>query len=91
MSLAPEADLDSLIIRNDSLSGAVIAAIMQEAGLRAVRKTDMSSYKAIWKKLTPLKSRQIIPSINSTSTNDYHICFNVGLHKVLRTFLSRQH
>ena len=38
MSLAPEADLDSLIIRNDPLSGAVIAAIMQEAGLRAVRK-----------------------------------------------------
>lgn len=38
MSLAPEADLDSLIIRNDSLSGAIIAAIMQEAGLRAVRK-----------------------------------------------------
>lgn len=38
MSLAPEVDLDSLIIRNDPLSGAVIAAIMQEAGLRAVRK-----------------------------------------------------
>ncbi|QPG73457.1 26S proteasome regulatory subunit 6B [Brettanomyces nanus] len=38
MSLAPEADLDSLIVRNDPLSGAVIAAIMQEAGLRAVRK-----------------------------------------------------
>ncbi|CCE65107.1 hypothetical protein TPHA_0J02860 [Tetrapisispora phaffii CBS 4417] len=38
MSLAPEADLDSLIVRNDSLSGAIIAAIMQEAGLRAVRK-----------------------------------------------------
>ena len=38
MSLAPEVDLDSLIIRNDSLSGAIIAAIMQEAGLRAVRK-----------------------------------------------------
>lgn len=38
MSLAPEVDLDSLIIRNDALSGAVIAAIMQEAGLRAVRK-----------------------------------------------------
>ena len=38
MALAPEADLDSLIIRNDPLSGAVIAAIMQEAGLRAVRK-----------------------------------------------------
>lgn len=38
MSLAPEADLDSLIMRNDPLSGAIIAAIMQEAGLRAVRK-----------------------------------------------------
>ncbi|KAL6937506.1 26S proteasome regulatory subunit 6B [Hanseniaspora osmophila] len=38
MSLAPEVDLDSLIIRNDPLSGALIAAIMQEAGLRAVRK-----------------------------------------------------
>lgn len=38
MALAPEADLDSLIIRNDPLSGAVIAAIMQEAGLRAIRK-----------------------------------------------------
>ncbi len=38
MSLAPEVDLDSLIVRNDALSGAVIAAIMQEAGLRAVRK-----------------------------------------------------
>jgi 26S proteasome regulatory subunit T3 len=38
MALAPEADLDSLIVRNDPLSGAVIAAIMQEAGLRAVRK-----------------------------------------------------
>lgn len=38
MALAPEVDLDSLIVRNDPLSGAVIAAIMQEAGLRAVRK-----------------------------------------------------
>lgn len=38
MALSPEADLDSLITRNDPLSGAVIAAIMQEAGLRAVRK-----------------------------------------------------
>ncbi|ODQ60140.1 hypothetical protein WICANDRAFT_84090 [Wickerhamomyces anomalus NRRL Y-366-8] len=38
MSLSPEVDLDSLIIRNDPLSGAIIAAIMQEAGLRAVRK-----------------------------------------------------
>ncbi|TID28474.1 hypothetical protein CANINC_002469 [Pichia inconspicua] len=38
MSLAPETDLDSLILRNDPLSGAIIAAIMQDAGLRAVRK-----------------------------------------------------
>lgn len=38
MALAPEVDLDSLIIRNDPLSGAIIAAIMQEAGLRAVRR-----------------------------------------------------
>lgn len=38
MSLSPEVDLDSLIVRNEPLSGAVIAAIMQEAGLRAVRK-----------------------------------------------------
>lgn len=38
MSLAPECDLDVLITRNDPLSGAVIAAIMQDAGLRAVRK-----------------------------------------------------
>ena len=38
MSLSPEVDLDSLIIRNEPLSGAIIAAIMQEAGLRAVRK-----------------------------------------------------
>lgn len=38
MSLAPEVDLDSIILRNDPLSGAIIAAIMQEAGLRAVRK-----------------------------------------------------
>lgn len=38
MSLSPEVDLDSLIVRNDPLSGAIIAAIMQEAGLRAVRK-----------------------------------------------------
>ncbi|CAC9890784.1 unnamed protein product, partial [Aureobasidium pullulans] len=38
MSLSPEVDLDSLIVRNDPLSGAVISAIMQEAGLRAVRK-----------------------------------------------------
>ena len=38
MSLSPKVDLDLLVIRNDPLSGAIIAAIMQEAGLRAVGK-----------------------------------------------------
>ncbi|KAL6927838.1 26S proteasome regulatory subunit 6B [Hanseniaspora valbyensis] len=38
MNLSPECDLDSLISRNDPLSGAIITAIMQEAGLRAIRK-----------------------------------------------------
>ena len=38
MNLSPECDLDTLISRNDPLSGAIITAIMQEAGLRAIRK-----------------------------------------------------
>lgn len=38
MNLSPECDLDALISRNDPLSGAIITAIMQEAGLRAIRK-----------------------------------------------------
>ncbi|KAJ6260379.1 Paraplegin [Drechslerella dactyloides] len=46
MSLSPECDLDSLIVRNDPLSGAVIAAIMQEAGLRAVRKNRYNIIQA---------------------------------------------
>merc|ERR1712036_84662 len=46
MSLSPEVDLDSLIVRNDPLSGAVIAAIMQEAGLRAVRKNRYNIIQA---------------------------------------------
>ncbi|RKF72918.1 26S proteasome regulatory subunit 6B-like protein [Golovinomyces cichoracearum] len=46
MSLAPEVDLDSLIVRNDPLSGAIIAAIMQEAGLRAVRKNRYNIIQA---------------------------------------------
>lgn len=46
MSLSPEVDLDSLIIRNDPLSGAIIAAIMQEAGLRAVRKNRYNIMQA---------------------------------------------
>merc|ERR1711881_748536 len=46
MSLSPEVDLDSLIVRNDPLSGAVIAAIMQEAGLGAVRKNRYNIIQA---------------------------------------------
>jgi 26S proteasome regulatory subunit T3 len=46
MSLSPEVDLDSLIIRNEPLSGAIIAAIMQEAGLRAVRKNRYNIIQA---------------------------------------------
>jgi len=38
MSLSPEVDLDTFILRPDAASGAMIAAIMQEAGLQAVRK-----------------------------------------------------
>lgn len=39
MSLAPEVDLDAFIMRPDNLSGALIQAIMQSAGLLAVRKS----------------------------------------------------
>ncbi len=46
MSLSPEVDLDRLIVRNDPLSGAIIAAIMQEAGLRAVRKNRYNIIQA---------------------------------------------
>ena len=38
MSLSPEVDLDTFILRPDAATGAVIAAIMQNAGLLAVRK-----------------------------------------------------
>jgi 26S proteasome regulatory subunit T3 len=38
MSLSPEVDLDTFILRPDSATGAVIAAIMQNAGMLAVRK-----------------------------------------------------
>jgi 26S proteasome regulatory subunit T3 len=38
MSLSPEVDLDTFILRTDAASGAVIAAIMQNAGMLAVRK-----------------------------------------------------
>ncbi|KTW31129.1 26S protease regulatory subunit 6B [Pneumocystis jirovecii RU7] len=39
MSLSPEVDLDSFILRPDTTSGAQIAAVMQEAGLVAIRKS----------------------------------------------------
>jgi 26S proteasome regulatory subunit T3 len=38
MSLSPEVDLDTFILRPDAATGAVIAAIMQNAGMLAVRK-----------------------------------------------------
>lgn len=56
MSLSPEVDLDSLIVRNEPLSGAVIAAIMQEAGLRAVRK---NRYHIIQSDLEDAYSNQV--------------------------------
>jgi 26S proteasome regulatory subunit T3 len=56
MSLSPEVDLDSLIVRNEPLSGAVIAAIMQEAGLRAVRK---NRYNIIQSDLEDAYSSQV--------------------------------
>jgi 26S proteasome regulatory subunit T3 len=56
MSLSPEVDIDSLIVRNDPLSGAVIAAIMQEAGLRAVRK---NRYNIIQSDLEDAYSSQV--------------------------------
>ncbi|WBW74681.1 19S proteasome base subcomplex ATPase subunit Rpt3 [Schizosaccharomyces osmophilus] len=39
MSLSPEVDLDTFIMRPDASSGAQISAIMQDAGLLAVRKS----------------------------------------------------
>ncbi|KAG4303442.1 hypothetical protein PCK1_000406 [Pneumocystis canis] len=42
MSLSPEVDLDSFILRPGATSGAQIAAVMQEAGLIAVRKSRFS-------------------------------------------------
>jgi 26S proteasome regulatory subunit T3 len=38
MSISPEIDLDTFILRSDAASGAVIAAIMQNAGLLAIRQ-----------------------------------------------------
>jgi 26S proteasome regulatory subunit T3 len=79
MSLSPEVDLDSLIVRNEPLSGAVIAAIMQEAGLRAVRKnryniiqSDLDDAYAAQVKTGQEADRYALPCIQiclSTSSN----------------------
>merc|ERR1711977_57565 len=68
MSLAPEVDLDSLIVRNDPLSGAIIAAIMQEAGLRAVRK---NRYNIIQVDLEDAYSSQV-KSANDKNVFDFY-------------------
>ncbi|KAK3317829.1 P-loop containing nucleoside triphosphate hydrolase protein [Cercophora scortea] len=68
MSLAPEVDLDSLIVRNDPLSGAVIAAIMQEAGLRAVRK---NRYNIIQVDLEDAYSSQVKGSTDENKFDFY--------------------
>lgn len=68
MSLAPEVDLDSLIIRNDPLSGAIIAAIMQEAGLRAVRK---NRYNIIQTDLEDAYSSQVKSSSEADKFSFY--------------------
>lgn len=68
MSLSPEVDLDSLIVRNDPLSGAVISAVMQEAGLRAVRKnryniiqSDLEDAYSTQVKATQESDRYVLP------------------------------
>lgn len=68
MSLSPEVDLDSLIVRNEPLSGAVIAAIMQEAGLRAVRK---NRYNIIQSDLDDAYSAQV----KSGQESDRYVSF----------------
>lgn len=70
MSLAPEVDLDSLIVRNDPLSCAVIAAIMQEAGLRAVRK---NRYNIIQSDLEDAYSSQVKSTQGRLSSPDSKI------------------
>ena len=68
MSLSPEVELDSLIIRNDPLSGAIIAAIMQEAGLRAVRK---NRYNIIQSDLDEAYSSQVKGEAGDIKFNFY--------------------
>jgi 26S proteasome regulatory subunit T3 len=81
MSLSPEVDLDSLIVRNEPLSGAVIAAIMQEAGLRAVRKnryniiqTDLEDAYAAQVKTGQESDRYALPCIQICLTTSSNYC-----------------
>lgn len=75
MSLSPEVDLDSLIVRNEPLSGAVIAAIMQEAGLRAVRK---NRYNIIQSDLEDAYAAQV----KSGQDDDRYVLKSVALRRV---------
>ncbi|KAI5301159.1 26S proteasome regulatory subunit 6B [Ascosphaera atra] len=68
MSLSPEVDLDSLIVRNEPLSGAIIAAVMQEAGLRAVRK---NRYQIIQSDLEDAYSAQVKSSSDADKFDFY--------------------
>lgn len=82
MSLSPEVDLDSLIVRNEPLSGAVIAAVMQEAGLRAVRK---NRYNIIQSDLEDAYAAQV----KSGHEDDRYVTFSLAPCScvVLLTFL----
>lgn len=75
MSLSPEVDLDSLIVRNEPLSGAVIAAIMQEAGLRAVRK---NRYNIIQSDLEDAYATQV----KSGQDDDRYVSWLINLVRV---------
>jgi 26S proteasome regulatory subunit T3 len=79
MSLAPEVDLDSLIVRNDPLSGAIIAAIMQEAGLRAVRK---NRYNIIQSDLEDAYSSQVKGAQEADKFGKHNLAF-VYLQKLI--------
>lgn len=96
MSLSPEVDLDSLIIRNDPLSGAIIAAIMQEAGLRAVRKnryniiqTDLEDAYSSQVKEAQEKGMLQYTAYFPVATNDAdHFIRQVRLLQMIRLFPS---
>lgn len=80
MSLSPEVDLDSLIIRNDPLSGAIIAAIMQEAGLRAVRK---NRYNIIQSDLEDAYSSQVKGAQEVCTELNFPLTFNIPYQNIL--------